>query len=99
LIEAKKLSICAASCAAKNFQPCDSAGRLTLPTAPQTMPNTPEAWNRLRARVQAATAGLSDQQLTERTMRLQRRWRAHKRPATFNVLQELHAEQHRRRWS
>jgi hypothetical protein len=63
------------------------------------MPNTPQAWNLLRSKVQAATAHLSDAELTDRTARLQRRWRDHKRGATWNVLQELYTEQHRRRWA
>ena len=61
-------------------------------------PHTPQAWYSLRAKVQTATAGLTDQQLTDRTAQLQRRWRDHKRGATWNVLQKLYAEQHRRRF-
>lgn len=60
---------------------------------------TPDAWNRLRAKVQAATADLSDVELLLRTAQLQRRWRDHKRGATWNVLQELYTEQHRRQWA
>jgi len=63
------------------------------------MTNTPQAWNLLRSKVQAATAHLSDADLTDRVAQLQRRWRDHKRGATWNVLQELHTEQHRRRWA
>ena len=60
------------------------------------MLNTPKAWNVLRSKVQTATASLTDAQLLERTAQLQRRWRDHKRGATWNVLQELYAEQHLR---
>ena len=60
------------------------------------MTNTPQAWNLLRSKVQTATAGLTDTQLLERTAQLQRRWRDHKRGATWDVLQELYTEQHRR---
>ena len=63
------------------------------------MLNNPTAWNQLRHRVQRATADLSEAQLTDRVVKLQRRWRAHKRSATWNVLQELYTEQHRRRWA
>jgi hypothetical protein len=63
------------------------------------MTNTPEAWNRLRAKVQQATADLSDLQLTYRCAELQERWRDHKRGATWAVLQEVYTEQHRRRWA
>lgn len=63
------------------------------------MTNTPQAWNLLRSKVQAATAGLTDSQLLERTAQLQRRWRDHKRGATWDVLQELYTEQHRRRFA
>ena len=63
------------------------------------MPNNPEAWNRLRARVQSATAALSTAELQNRTAQLQRRWCDHKRSATWNVLQELYTEQHRRQWA
>lgn len=62
------------------------------------MTHTPQAWNLLRSKVQAATAGLTDSQLLERTSQLQRRWRDHKRAATWDVLQELYTEQHRRRF-
>jgi hypothetical protein len=62
------------------------------------MLNNPQAWYALRAKVQTATAGLTDQQLTERTAKQQRRWRDHKRAASFDILQELHTEQHRRRF-
>jgi len=61
-------------------------------------PHTPQAWYSLRAKVQTATAGLTDAQLTNRTAQLQRRWRDHKRGATWDVLQELYTEQHRRSW-
>ena len=60
------------------------------------MTNTPQAWYALRCKVQAATAGLTDAQLANRTATLQRRWRNHRRPATWDVLQELYTEQHRR---
>jgi hypothetical protein len=63
------------------------------------MTNTPEAWNRLRAKVQQATADLSDLQLTYRCAELQERWRDYKRGATWDVLQEVYTEQHRRRWA
>lgn len=63
------------------------------------MVNTPQAWNRLRSKVQAATANLTDSQLLERAAKLQRRWRDHKRTATWNILQELYTEQHRRRFA
>jgi hypothetical protein len=49
--------------------------------------------------VQAATASLTDAQLADRTTKLQRRWRDHKRTATWDVLQEIYTEQHRRRWA
>ena len=62
------------------------------------MLHTPQTWYALRAKVQTATAGLTDQQLTDRTAQLQRRWRDHKRGATWDVLQELYTEQHRRRF-
>jgi len=61
--------------------------------------NTPQAWNLLRSKVQTATASLSDAALLERTAQLQRRWRDHRRTATWNVLGELYTEQHRRRWA
>jgi hypothetical protein len=60
--------------------------------------NTPQAWNRLRTKVQHATATLTGDQLTSRTAELQRRWNQHQRSATWEVLQELYTEQHRRRW-
>ena len=60
--------------------------------------NTPQAWNRLRAKVQKATVTLTGDQLTNRTAELQRRWNQHQRSATWEVLQELYTEQHRRRW-
>jgi len=63
------------------------------------MVNTPQAWNLLRSKVQAATANLTDSQLLERAAKLQRRWRDHKRTATWNILQELYTEQHRRRFA
>lgn len=63
------------------------------------MPNTPAAWNLLRSKVQQATSHLSDVELDNRTAKLQRRWREHKRSATWDVLQELYTEQHRRRWA
>ena len=63
------------------------------------MVNTPQAWNFLRSKVQAATANLTDSQLLERTAKLQRRWRDHKRTATWNILQELYTEHHRRRFA
>jgi hypothetical protein len=63
------------------------------------MINTPQAWYALRSKVQAATASLTDAQLADRTTKLQRRWRDHKRAATWDVLQEIYTEQHRRRWA
>ena len=63
------------------------------------MAHTPQAWNLLRSKVQAATATLTDSQLQDRVAQLQRRWRDHKRGATWNVLQELYTEQHRRRFA
>ena len=63
------------------------------------MTNTTEAWNLLRSKVQAATVSLTDSQLLERTAQLQRRWRDHKRTATWSILQELYTEQHRRRFA
>ena len=63
------------------------------------MKHSPAAWDRLRAKVQTATAELSDSELLLRTAQLQRRWKDHKRSATFDVLQELHSEQHRRNWA
>jgi hypothetical protein len=63
------------------------------------MNNTPAAWNALRSKVQTATAQLTDAQLTGKVASLQRRWCDHRRAATWDVLQELYTEQHRRRWA
>ena len=63
------------------------------------MTNTPAAWNVLRAKVQHATRHLSDAELTGRVACLQRRWKRTGAAATWNVLQELYTEQHRRHWA
>jgi phage gp16-like protein len=63
------------------------------------MTNSPAAWNALRAKVQHATRNLDDDELVIRTVLQQRRWKRTNSRASWDVLQELHTEQHRRRWA
>jgi hypothetical protein len=60
------------------------------------MLNSPQQWYALRHKVQAATAFMSDAALADRVAKLQLKWRRLRSVATFNLLQELYVEQHRR---
>lgn len=74
-------------------------GRERIPRRIQTMTHTPAAWNLLRSKVQAATAHMTDSELTSRICRQQRRWRTNKSAACFDVMQELLAEKRRRQFA
>lgn len=58
--------------------------------------NTPAYWNKIDAQVRRATRHMTDSELKARTARQQIRCKHHGAIASWNVLQALYHEQHRR---
>ena len=61
--------------------------------------NTPQTWENLEASVRAAVAPMSDAELTSYCAQLQRGWNDTREPITWDVLQAVYTEQHRRRFA